>query len=96
MAANIENFEISKTFSNVILSNIDAQPDTDGIPFDLSTTARQTQGRLQDGEGNASPLHLSRTSVWVASVPLSPLSVVRKQEVLEGIAYFQTASLIYG
>ncbi len=96
MAANIKDFEISKTFSNVILSNIDTQPDTDGIPFDLATSARQIQGRLQDGEGNSSPLHLSRTSVWVATPPLAPLSVVRKQEILEGITYLQTASLIYG
>lgn len=96
MAANIKDFEISKTFSNVILSNIDIQPDTDGIPFDLSTTARQVQGRLQDGQGNASPMHLSRTAVWVTSTPVAPLAVVRKQEILEGITYLQTASLIYG
>jgi hypothetical protein len=96
MAANIKDFDISKTFSNVILSNVDAQPDTDGIPFDLSTIARQTQGRLQDGEGNASPLHLSRTSAWVSTPPIAPLAIVRKQEILEGITYYQTASLIYG
>jgi hypothetical protein len=96
MASNIKEFEISKTFSNVILSNIDNQPDSDGIPFDLTTTARQVQGRLQDGEGNSSPLHLSRTSVWVSTAPIAPLAVVRKQEILEGITYLQTASLIYG
>jgi hypothetical protein len=96
MAANIKDFEISKTFSNVILSNIDNQPDTDGIPFDLATAARRTQGRLQDGEGNSSPLHLSRTSVWVSTPPIAPLAVVRKQEILEGITHYQTASLIYG
>jgi hypothetical protein len=95
MAANIKDFEISKTFSNVILSNIDNQPDTDGIPFDLATTARRAQGRLQDGEGNASPVHLSRTAVWVSAPPIAPLAVVRKQEILEGITYLQTASLIY-
>jgi hypothetical protein len=96
MASDIKDFEISKTFKNVILSNIDTQPDTDGVPFDLSTTSRQTQGRLQDGEGNSIPLHLSRTEVWVSAVPDAPLAVVRKQEILEGITYFQTASLIYG
>jgi hypothetical protein len=96
MAANIKDFEISKTFANVILSNIDEQPDTDGIPFDLSTAANRTQGRLQDGLGNSSPLYLSRTSVEVTTVPETPASVARKQEILEGITYFQTASLIYG
>jgi hypothetical protein len=96
MASNIKDFEISKTFSNVILSNIDIQPDTDGIPFDLSTTALQLQGRLQDGEGNPSPLHLSRSEVWVSVAPTAPLAVARQQEILEGITYSQTASLIYG
>ncbi len=96
MASNIKNFEISKTFANVLLSNIDAQPDTDGIPFDLSTLARQTQGQLQDGLGNSSPLYVSRSSVESSAVPQTPKSLIRKQEVLEGITYFQTSSLILG
>jgi hypothetical protein len=96
MAANIKDFDISKTFSNVILSNIDIAPDTDGIPFDLSTISNQIQGQLQDGEGNSSPLHLSRTEVWCSQPPQSLLSLVRKQEILEGITYSQTVSLIYG
>jgi hypothetical protein len=96
MAANINEFEISKTFKNVILSNVDAQPDADGIPFDLNTPDRRIQGRLQDGEGNASPMFLSRTAVEVSTAPESPASIVRKQEILEGITYLQTASLIYG
>lgn len=96
MASNIKDYEISKTFSNVLLSNIDSQPDTDGIPFDLSTSLSKTQGRIQDGLGNASPLYISRTSVEVDTVPLTPTSVARRQEILEGIAYFQTASLILG
>jgi hypothetical protein len=96
MASNIKDFEISKTFANVLLSNIDTQPDTDGIPFDLSTLARRTQARLQDGLGNSSPLFVSGSSVESAAVPQTPQSLVRKQEVLEGITYFQTASLILG
>ncbi len=96
MASNIKDFEISKTFANVLLSNIDTQPDTDGIPFDLSTTARKTQGQLQDGLGNSAPLYISRSSVELSSAPQSALSLVRKQEILEGITYFQTASLIFG
>jgi hypothetical protein len=96
MAANIKDFEISKTFSNVILSNVDGQPDTDGVPFDLSTISRQIQGQLQDANGDSIPLHLSRTEVWCSQAPQAPLSLVRKQEILEGITYLQTASLIYG
>jgi hypothetical protein len=96
MAANIKDFEISKTFANVILSNIDTQPDTDGIPFDLSTQARRTQGQLQDGQGVPSPLFLSRVAVECTAVPQTPASLVRKQEILEGITYLQTASLILG
>lgn len=96
MASNIKDFEISKTFANVLLSNIDTQPDTDGIPFDLSTTARRTQGQLQDGLGNSAPLYVSRSSVESTAVPQTPQSLVRKQEILEGITYFQTASLILG
>lgn len=96
MASNIKDFEISKTFANVLLSNIDTQPDTDGIPFDLSTTARKTQGQLQDGLGNSAPLYISRSSVESTAVPQTALSLVRKQEILEGITYFQTASLIFG
>jgi len=96
MASNIKDFEISKTFANVLLSNIDTQPDTDGIPFDLSTSARRTQAQLQDGLGNSSPLFVSRSSVESSAVPQTSQSLVRKQEILEGITYFQTASLILG
>lgn len=96
MASNIKDYEISKTFSNVILSNIDAQPDTDGIPYDLSTTANLAQGRLQDGLGNASPLFLSKTVVEVNVSPTTLKSLVRKQEIMEGITYSQTLSLVFG
>jgi hypothetical protein len=96
MASNIKDFEISKTFANVLLSNIDTQPDTDGIPFDLSTSARRTQAQLQDGLGNSAPLFVSRSSVESSAVPQTAQSLVRKQEILEGITYFQTASLILG
>ena len=96
MAQNIKDFEISKTFANVLLSNIDSQPDTDGIPFDLSTPSRLAQGRIQDGLGSASPLFVSRTSVEINTAPVSLLSLVRKQEIMEGITYFQTQSLVLG
>lgn len=96
MASNIRDYDISKTFSNVILSNIDSQPDTDGIPFDLSTTLSLERGRIQDGLGTPSPLFLSRTVVEVNANPTSDFSVLRKKELMEGITYFQTQSLIFG
>lgn len=96
MAQNIKDFEISKTFANVLLSNIDAQPDTDGIPFDLSTPNRLVQGRVQDGSGSESPLYISKTSVEISTAPISLNSLVRKKEIMEGITYFQTQSLIFG
>jgi hypothetical protein len=34
--------------------------------------------------------------VECSAVPQTLASIVRKQEVLEGITYFQTASLIFG
>lgn len=95
MASNIKDFEISKTFANVILSNIDSQPDTDGVPYDLSTVARKAQGRLQDGIGNATPLHISRSVVELTSAPTSLESIIRKQELMESITYAQTSALIY-
>lgn len=96
MARNIKDFEISKTFANVLLSNIDAQPDTDGIPFDLSTTAYLAQGRVQDGFGSASPLYISKTVIEVSEPPTTLKSLLRKQEMMEGITFFQTQSLILG
>lgn len=96
MASDIGQFEISKTFPNILLSNVDAQPDTDGIPFDLSTLVRREQARVQDGKGNASPLFISETDIQVSTIPSNPASVARKQEILEGITYSQTSSLIYG
>ena len=96
MAANIKDFEISKTFSNVLLSNVDGQSDEDGVPYDLSTISRQIQGQVQDAKGYSIPLHLSQSEIWCSQTPQASLSLVRKQEILEGITYFQTASLIYG
>ena len=96
MASSIENFNISKTFSNLILTNVDGELDADGVPFDLSTTSRQTQGQLQDATGKSIPLHLSETEVLCSQAPEQSLSLIRKQEILEGITYFQTASLIFG
>lgn len=96
MASNIRDFEISKTFSNVLLSNVDDQPDTDGIPLDLTTTTRLDQGRIQDGSGNTAPLLVSQQDVRLTVAPAYDESLARRKEVYEGYVYSTVNSLIYG
>jgi hypothetical protein len=96
MAQNIRNFEISKTFSNVLLSNIDAQPDTDGIPLDLSTATRKAQARVQDGRGNQTQLYVSMNEITLEQAPSRDFSLTRKKEVYEGFVYAQINSLLLG
>ena len=96
MASNIRDFEISKTFSNVLLSNIDEQPDTDGIPLDLSTISRKEQARVQDGSGNQTKLYISMNEVTLEADPTNDYSLTRKKEVYEGFVYAQINSLLYG
>ena len=96
MASNIRDYEISKTFSNVLLSTVDAQPDTDGVPLDLSTVTRRDQGRIQDGSGNATPLYVSQQDVRLTSAPESDDSIARKREVYEGYVYSTVNSLLFG
>ena len=96
MASNIREYEISKTFSNVLLSNIDSQPDTDGIPLDLTTATKRAQARIQDGYGSASPLYVSQNDVRLTSAPASDESIARKKEVYEGYVRSTINSLIFG
>lgn len=96
MASNIREFEISKTFSNVLLSNIDDQPDTDGVPLDLTTVTRRTQGKVQDGSGNTVPLLISQQDVRLTVEPQDDESLIRKKEVYEGYVYSTINSLIFG
>lgn len=86
MALNIKDFEISKTFNNVVLTTVTGSPDTDGVPT-ISMPARITgstvlrdQGRLQDGFGTAIPLVLSRNLIEVESDPFSINSVIRRRD----------------
>lgn len=87
MASNIKDFEISKTFSNVILTTVTGSPDTDGVPsLSIPSTltgyeALRDQGRLQDGFGTEIPLVLSRNLVEVEAEPNSVNSVIRRQDI---------------
>lgn len=86
MARNIRDFEISKTFSNVVLTTVTGQPDTDGVPTSYissqrtNNTALRDQGRLQDGFGSEIPLVLSRNLIEVEVAPTSAYSVMRRAE----------------
>jgi hypothetical protein len=101
MAENIGNLDISKTFSNVLLSNVKAlgsnpnKSDTLGIPTNLDTAARRDNARVQDGLGNSSPLLVSQTAVAVDNPPQVEDSVARFAEILEAITYSQNNQLIF-
>jgi hypothetical protein len=88
MAQNIQNFDISKTFSNVVLTTVTGQTDTDGIPTAFIPNVRtgnlnqRNQGRLQDGFGSEVPMVLSRNLIEVESEPTSAYSVMRRADIV--------------
>lgn len=96
MAENIENLDISKTFSNVLLCDVQTSGGSDvlGIPVSLSTVPRRTSARVQDGIGNSSPLLVSETEIAVDQPPLSVDGVARLAEMLEAFAQSQNNQLI--
>lgn len=88
MAQNIKDFEISKTFNNVVLTTVTGSPDTDGVPTISIPTlvdgyeSLRDQGRLQDGFGTPIPLVLSRNLIEVEVEPRSSNSVARRKELV--------------
>lgn len=88
MALNIKDFEISKTFRNVILTTVTSSSDTDGIPVSFIPARRtgnltlRDQGRLQDGFGSEVPLVLGRNVVEVEAEPTSAYSVIRRADLI--------------
>jgi hypothetical protein len=88
MALNIKDFEISKTFSNVILTNVTGSPDTDGVATSLLPARRtgnvslRNQGRIQDGFGTEVPLVLGRNLIEIESEPASAYSVIRRSDIV--------------
>jgi hypothetical protein len=101
MAANIKDFEISKTFNNVILTDISGSVDKDGIPIVFLPARRsgnealRDQGRLQDGFGTQIPLMLSRNLVEVEATPASAYSVARRCDLIALAARQQLMSLLW-
>jgi len=86
MAQEIRTLDISKTFSNVILTTVTGQPDTDGVPIEYIPNQRtgnmslRDQGRLQDGFGSEIPLILSRNAIEIESSPETAYSPVRRAD----------------
>lgn len=96
MAQNIGNLDVSKTFSNVLLSNVSAPTgaDTVGIPDDLLNADNLVRGRVQDGNGSASPLLISKSDVGLLSTPQTIVSIARLVEMLEAMTQSQNNSFI--
>jgi hypothetical protein len=88
MAQNIREYDISKTFSNVVLTTINNQPDTDGVPTSFLPLRRtgnltlRNQGRLQDGFGSEIPLVLARNVIEVEAEPVTAYSPIRRADAI--------------
>lgn len=102
MAQNIREYDISKTFSNVLLTTVSGSQDTDGVPAALAPPFRRTgnlgprdQGRLQDGFGSEIPLVLSRNVIEVESEPVTAYSVTRRVDLVASHAQMFINTLIW-
>jgi hypothetical protein len=101
MAQNIREYDISKTFSNVVLTTVTGQPDTDGVPetfLPLRRTDNLTlrdQGRLQDGFGSEIPLVLSRNVIEIEADPATAYSPIRRADMVGAQAAMFINSMIW-
>lgn len=101
MAQNIKDFHISKTYNNVLLTEVTGQPDTDGIPLAFlplrrtNNLALRNQGRLQDGFGTEAPLVLGRNAIEIESDPVTAFSPVRRADMVGLHASMFISALIW-
>jgi len=101
MAQNIRDFDVSKTFSNVILTTVTGQPDTDGVPTTFiplrrtGNLALRDQGRLQDGFGSEIPLVLARNVIEIESDPVTAYSPMRRADMVGMHASMFISNLIW-
>jgi hypothetical protein len=101
MAQNIRDFDVSKTFSNVILTTVTGQPDTDGVPTTFiplrrtENLALRNQGRLQDGFGSEIPLVLARNVIEIESDPVTAYSPMRRADMVGMHASMFISNLIW-
>lgn len=88
MGQSIREYEISRTYDNVILTQITESTDTDGIPLGPITpqrtgnTEERNAGRIQDGFGTESPLVLFGDCVEIESDPITAFSPIRRADVV--------------
>jgi hypothetical protein len=101
MAQNIREYDISKTFSNVVLTTVTGQPDMDGVP-ETSLPLRRTdnltlrdQGRLQDGFGSEIPLVLARNVIEIEAEPATAYSPIRRADMVGAQAAMFINSMIW-
>ena len=101
MAQDIRDFEISKTFNNVVLTTVTSQPDTDGVPTTFlplrrtGNLALRNQGRLQDGSGSEIPMVLARNVIEIESDPVTAYSPIRRADAVGFQASAFISSLIW-
>jgi hypothetical protein len=101
MAQDIREFDISKTFDNVILTTVTGEPDTDGVPttfLPLRRTGNLTlrnQGRLQDGSGSEIPMVLARNVIEIEAEPVTAYSPIRRVDAVGLYASAFISSLIW-
>jgi hypothetical protein len=88
MAENIRDFDISRTYDNVLLTQVTGEPDTDGIPtgtLPLRRTGNMSmrdQGRVQDGFGTEAPLVVTEDVIEIESPPTTAFSPIRRADVV--------------
>lgn len=101
MAQDIREFDISKTFDNVLLTTITGEPDTDGVPTTFlplrrtGNLALRNQGRLQDGSGSEIPMVLARNVIEIESEPVTAYSPIRRADSIGLQASAFISSLIW-
>jgi|LakMenEpi03Aug12_release.lakeMendotaPanAssembly.Ray.scaffolds.fasta_scaffold02711_11 hypothetical protein len=101
MAQPIREFDVSKTFDNVLLTQVTGQPDTDGIPVNFLPARRtgnlalRDQGRVQDGFGTAAPLVIGANAIEVESDPGTAFSPIRRADFVGLHAHMFIQSIIW-
>lgn len=101
MAENIRDYDISRTYDNVLLTQVTGEPDTDGIPTGVlplrrtGNTALRDQGRIQDGFGTEAPLVITKDVIEVESDPVTAFSPMRRADVVGVQAAMFIGNLIW-
>ena len=101
MGLDVGQFDISKTYRNVILSNVTGSSDNDGVPESpisperTGNESQRTRGRLQDAFGTDIPLVLSPNLIESEAEPKSSYSLLRRCDYVAIAARQHINSLIW-